>query len=177
MPMKISMHTMAVDSFVPMLLSLSALLDKGEAHAKENNIDLPNARLAPDMYTLTQQVQIACDQAKNGVARLIGKEPPRFEDDETTIDALKARIAKTVAYLKSAEPIAFEGSEERDCTVPVPGRGIVIAMDGLQFLRAWALPHFYFHVVTAYDILRHCGVVIGKQDYLSQLGAFVRPIK
>lgn len=174
--MKISMHTMAVDSFVPMLESLSALLGKGEAHAKDQGLDLVNARLAPDMFTLTRQVQTACDQAKNGVARLIGKEPPRFEDNETTIAALQARIAKTVDYLRSIEPAAFEASEERDCTIPVPGRDIVIAMDGLQFLRAWALPHFYFHVVTAYDILRHNGVVIGKQNYLGpSVGAFVRP--
>lgn len=174
--MKITMQTMAIDSFVPMLTGLSALLDKGAAHAKANNIDLPNARLAPDMFTLTQQVQTACDLAKNGVARLIGQEPPRFADDETTIDELKARIAKTIDYLKSVDASAFEGSEERDCTVPIPVAGIVIAMNGLQLLRAWTLPQFYFHVVTAYGILRHCGVVIGKQDYISQgVGAFVRP--
>jgi hypothetical protein len=93
-----------------------------------------------------------------------------------TIADLKARIAKAVAYLKSLPASAFNGAEERDCTIPIPNDAkLVIAMNGLQFLRAWALPHFYFHVVTAYDILRHEGVVIGKRDYLFQVGQFVRP--
>jgi hypothetical protein len=172
--MKISMHTMAVDSFVPMLESLSAILDKGAAHAKDSKTDLLNARLAPDMYTLAQQVQLACDHAKDGVSRLMGKEAPRFENPEKTIDDLKARIARTVDFLKSAEPAAFEGAEDRDCSIPIPNE-MVIAMNGLQYLRAWALPHFYFHVVTAHDILRHNGAGIGKQDYLSQVGPFIRP--
>jgi hypothetical protein len=172
--MKISIHTMAMDSFVPMLESLSAVLDKGAAHAQDQRLGLMTARLAPDMYTLAQQVQIACDHAKDGVARLVGEEPPRFESNEKTIDDLKARIAGTIDYLKSADAAAFEGAEDRDCSIPIPN-DMVIAMNGLQFLRAWALPHFYFHVVTAYDILRHHGVAIGKQDYLSQVGAFVRP--
>jgi hypothetical protein len=174
--MKISMHTMAVDSFVPMLESLSAILDKGAAHARDKKLDLVNARLAPDMYTLAQQVQLACDHAKDGVARLLGKEPPRFENTDKTIDDLTARIASVVDYLRRAEPAAFEGAEDRDCSIPIPN-DTVIAMNGLQYLRAWALPHFYFHLVTAYDILRHNGAGIGKQDYLSQVGAFIRPRK
>jgi len=172
--MKISMYTMAVNSVVPMLESLSAVLDKGAACAKENGLDLVNARLAPDMFTLAQQVRVACDQAKNGVARLMGVEPPRFEDNEQTIDELKDRIARTVAYLKSADAAAFEGAEDRACNIPLPNN-LVAAMNGLQFLQAWLLPNFYFHVVTAYDILRHSGVVIGKRDYLSHAGAFIRP--
>ena len=104
----------------------------------------------------------------------MGKEPLPLENNEETIDDLKARIARTVDYLKSTDAVAFEGAEDRDCGIPIPN-DMVIAMNGLQFLRAWALPHFYFHVVTAYDILRHSGVVVGKQDYLSQVGAFVRP--
>lgn len=171
--MKISMHTMAVDSFVPMLESLSAVLDKGAAHAEDKKLDLVNARLAPDMYTLAQQVQIACDHAKDSVSRLMGKEPPHVENNEKTIDDLKIRIAKTVDQLKSADATAFEGSEDRDCSIPIPN-DMVIVMNGLEFIRAWALPHFYFHVVTAYDILRHNGVAIGKQDYLSQVGGFIR---
>jgi len=174
--MKISMHTMSVESFAPMLESLSAILDKGAAHAKDMKLDLVNARLAPDMYTLSQQVQIACDHANNCIACLVGKEPYHSERNETTIDDLKTRIAKTIENLKSAEAADFEGAEDRDCSVPGPN-GMVFAMNGLQFLRAWALPHFYFHVVTAYDILRHNGVVIRKQDYLSQVGAFMRPSK
>lgn len=174
--MKISMHTMAVDSFVPLLESLSQILDKGDAHAKAAKLDLVSARLAPDMFTLAQQVQLACDNASNGAARLCDQSAPAQADDEKTIADLRARIAKTVAYLRSLPAAAFEGAEERDCTIPIPNDPkLVIAMNGLQFLRAWALPHFYFHVVTAYDILRHNGVVIGKRDYLSQVGAFIRP--
>jgi uncharacterized protein len=172
--MMISMHTMAVDSFAPMLESLAAVLDNGAAHAADTRLDLMEARLAPDMFTLGRQVQMACDYASGGVSRLTGKEPPHFENDEKTIDDLKTRIARTVDHVRSADAAAFVGAEDRDCSVPIPN-DMVIAMNGLQFLRAWTLPHFYFHVVTAYDILRHHGVVIGKQDYLSQVGAFVRP--
>jgi len=174
--MNISMHTMSVDTFVPMLESLSAILDKGAAHAKSAKLDLVNARLAPDMFTLAQQVQLACDNACESAARLSAQKPATFANDETTIADLKERIAKAVAYLKNLPASAFSGAEERDCTIPIPNDAkMVIAMNGVQYLRAWALPHFYFHVVTAYDILRHEGVVIGKRDYLSQVGQFVRP--
>jgi uncharacterized protein len=172
--MTISMYAMAVDSFVPMLESLSKILDKGAAYAADKKLDPSNARLAPDMYTLVQQVQIACDAAKGGVARLMGKEPPRFEDDEKTFGDLKARIAKTIDYVKTADAAAFKDAEERNCAIPLPG-DMECAMNGLQFLRGWALPNFYFHVVTAYDILRNNGVAIGKADYLSQVGPFIRP--
>ncbi|MDN7177342.1 DUF1993 domain-containing protein [Caballeronia sp. SEWSISQ10-4 2] len=172
--MKISMHTMAVDSFVPMLESLSAILDKGVAHARQSKIDLVNARLAPDMCTLAQQVRLACLHAEEGTSRLTGRVVQPVSDDETTIDGLQRLIATTLENLKGIGAAAFEGAEDRDCNIPLPGK-MMIAMDGLQFLRAWALPHFYFHVVTAYDILRHSGVVIGKQDYLSQIGNFVCP--
>ncbi len=174
--MKISMHVMSVGSFVPMLESLSAVLDKGAEHAKIKDLDLVNARLAPDMFALTKQVQLACDHACNGAARLVAQRLPAFENDETTIADLKARIAKSIAYLRGLPAASFEGAEDRDCTFPIPfDPKLAIAINGLDFLRAWALPHFYFHVVTAYDILRHNGVAIGKQDYLSQVGAFVRP--
>lgn len=174
--MNISMHTMSVDSFVPMLESLSAILDKGAAHAKAAKLDLVSARLAPDMYTLAQQVQIACSNARDGAGRLAGQNPPRAKDDEKSLAELKTLITKTVAYLKSLPASAFEGAEKRDCSIPMPNNpNMGFQMNGLQFLRAWALPHFYFHLVTAYDILRHNGVEIGKQDYLSQAGAFIRP--
>jgi uncharacterized protein len=172
--MKISMHAMTAGSFVPMLESLSAILDKGSAHAKNSARDVMNARLAPDMYTLTRQVQLACDHAKDCVAALTGRAPPAFADDQRTLDDLKRRIASTVDYVNGAGAIAFEGAEERDCSISIPNN-MVIAMNGLELLRSWSLPHFYFHLVTAYDILRHCGVAIGKQDYLSQVGAFIRP--
>ena len=174
--MKISMHVMSVGSFVPMLESMSAVLDKGAAHAKAKDLDLVNARMAPDMFALAKQVQLACDHACNGAARLSAQKPPAFENDETTIADLTTRIAKSIAYLRGLPTTSFDGAEDRDCTFPIPfDPKLVIAMNGLDFLRAWALPHFYFHVVTAYDIVRHNGVAIGKQDYLSQVGAFVRP--
>ena len=176
--MKISMQNMAIDSFAPVLQSLSRILDKAAAHGTAAKIDLANARLAPDMYTLAQQVRIACAQARDCVARLTGKEPPRtpspVEHDEQTIGDLKARIANTIIKLASAEAADFEGSEDRDCNIEIPNGGGVIVMNGLQYLRSWALPHFYFHVVTAYDILRHHGVELGKKDYMGHVGAFIR---
>jgi hypothetical protein len=172
--MKISMHTMAVDSFVPMLKSLSAILDKGRAYAKTTKLDLVNARLAPDMFTLAQQVQLACDHALGGVARLTGSNPSSVENHERSLDELRDRIANAIEYLKLSEVGAFDAAEDRDCSIPLPNSR-VIEMNGLRFLCAWALPHFYFHVVTAYNILRHNQVLIGKQDYLSQVGAFIRP--
>ena len=172
--MTITMYTMAVDSFAPMLASLSAILDKAAAHAADTSADLANARLAPDMFSLAQQVQSACHHAQDGVGRLTGRPPSQPEPVGATLDDLKKRIAETVAYLNSVDPAAFAGAEARDCGIEIPGT-IVIDMNGLQFLRAWALPHFYFHLVTAYGILRSQGVTIGKQDYLSQVAAFIRP--
>jgi len=172
--MTLSMHSMAVDTFVPMLESLSEWLDKGAAHAKANKLDLISMRLAPDMYTLAQQVQQACHHALDGVARLTGIEPAPMGDSETTLPGLQAQIASTVANLRGIHAGSFEGAEQRDCSIAIPEHKI-IAMDGSRFLRAWALPHFYFHVVTAYDILRHSGVALGVQDYLSQVGAFIQP--
>ena len=174
--MSSSIHTMTIDTFVPMLRSLAKIFDKAIAHAKAKSFDgtvLANARLAPDMFPLIKQVQIACDMAKNGAARLMGREPPRFEDNEQTLEELKARIAKTIDYLEKAEPDAFQGAEDRDIRIPFPD-GRQLEMKGLQLLRDWTLPHFYFHVVTAYDILRHNGVEIGKLDYLSHIGSAIR---
>jgi hypothetical protein len=174
---KISMHTMAIDTFVPMLRSLSEILDKGAAHASARKLDpaaLVNARLAPDMYPLAKQVQQACDHAKNSTARLMGLEPPPFEDNEQTLDELKGRIAKTIDYLQKARAAAFEGAEDRELRIPLPNN-LQLEMTGVQFLRDWTLPHFYFHVVTAYDIIRHSGVDIGKRDYMSHVGAAIRP--
>ncbi|HSY07292.1 MAG TPA: DUF1993 domain-containing protein [Steroidobacteraceae bacterium] len=166
--MKISMYSMSVESFIPMLANLSALLDKGLKHATEKKFDpqvLINARLAPDMLPLPRQIQIACDMAKNGSSRLAGQEPPRFEDNESTIEELRARIARTIDYLKSIPASAFEGCEDRDIKIPLRDRPL--EMKGLPFLKTWALPNFYFHVVATYAILRHNGVEIGKRDFLS----------
>src|SRR5205085_2556563 len=120
--------------------------------------------LAPDMLPLSKQVQIACDLAKNSAARLAGLEPPRFEDNEKTIEELRARIAKTVEYLKSIPAGALEGSEERDIKVPAGER--TLEFKGLAFVQRWAIPNVFFHVTTAYNILRHNGVDIGKRDFL-----------
>jgi len=176
---KISIYTMATETFVPMLRSLSGLLDKGAEHARTAKSDpaaLVQARLAPDMYTLAQQVQLACVNAADSIARLTGQEPPKFENDEKTIEQLKARIARTIEYLEKVPQRAFDGAEDREIRIPIPELSAEFQMNGLQLLRDWALPHFYFHVVTAYDILRHKGVEIGKRDYLSYVGGYIRPM-
>lgn len=177
--MKISLYTFGAETFVPMLRSLSEVLDKGAEHARAKKSDpdaLVNARLAPDMYTLAQQVQLACDQATDATARLAGQNPPQSENNEKTLDDLNARIAKTIEYINSARESAFEGAENRKITIPIPENNMEFEMNGLQFLRDWALPHFYFHVVTAYDILRHNGVDIGKRDYMSGVGRYIRQL-
>jgi hypothetical protein len=174
--MTFSMHSLAIETFAPMLRNLAKLLDKAAEYASAKKFDsavLVNARLAPDMFPLSRQVQIAADHAKYAVARLTGQEGPRFEDDERTIDELKARIAKTLDYIESARPAAFEGAADRDIKVSMPN-GLIIEAKGFQYLRDWAFPHFYFHIVTAYDILRHNGLEIGKRDYLSHSGSFLR---
>lgn len=165
--MKISMHTMVVDQCAHMLANLSKLLDKGVATAEAKKFEpsvLVNSRLAPDMFPLSRQVQIASDMVKNGVARLAGQEAPKFEDKEQTIDELKARIAKTIDYIKSVPASAFEGSEDRDIKIPVPNR--TLEFKGLPYLRNWILPNFYFHASMVYALLRHNGVDVGKQDFL-----------
>ena len=174
--MKLSVYSMAIDTFVPMLNTLAELLGKGAQYARDKKFDptvLVKARLAPDMFPLVMQVQIACDHAKNATAHLMGEEPPHFEDNEQTIDELKARIAKTIDYLQSTRPSAFEGAEERNIKIPLL-KNLVLEMNGFQYLRDWALPHFYFHVVTAYGILRHNGVDISKRDYLSHAVTSIR---
>jgi hypothetical protein len=173
---KISVYGMAVKTFVPMLRSLSNILDKGAEHAGAKKLEataLVNARLAPDMYTLAQQVQFACDQARDAAARLTGHEPARVEHNEQSLEELKALIAKTIDYLEKARADEFEGAEDRKITIPIPDN-MEFETNGVQFLRDWAIPHFYFHVVTAYDILRHSGVEIGKRDYLSHVGSYIR---
>lgn len=174
--MKSVVQTMGIETFLPMLRTLSTLLDKGAQHAAAKKFDpavLVNARLAPDMFPLSRQVQIACDHVKNGVARLTGREPPRFEDNEQTIDDLKARIARTIEYVQSIPADAFEGAEEREISLQLQG-DMVLEAKGLVYLREWAFPNFYFHVATAYDILRHNGVELGKRDFMSNFGASIR---
>jgi uncharacterized protein len=166
--MKINVQAVTVDMFAHSLNALSNLLEKGLAHAGTKKFDpsvLVNARLAPDMFPLSRQVQIACDLAKNSVARLAGQEPPRFEDNEKTIEELRARIARTIDYLKSVPATAFEGAEDRDIKVPA-GPEKFLDFKGLAFVQRWAIPNVFFHITAAYAILRHNGVDVGKRDFL-----------
>jgi hypothetical protein len=166
--MKISMHAMSVDVLSNILGNLSWLLEKGEAFATAKKIEpsvLLSARLAPDMFPLTRQVQVACDIAKNSVSRLAGQEPPRFEDNETSFEQLRARIARTIAFMKGLPAKDFENSETREIKVPA-GPDRTLEFKGLNFVQSWAIPHVFFHVTTAYNILRHNGVEIGKSDYI-----------
>jgi hypothetical protein len=166
--MKITVPAVTTEMFANSLTNLSALLEKGLAHASARKFDpavLLNARLAPDMFPLSRQVQIACDLAKNSVARLAALEPPRFEDNEKTIEELRARIARTIDYLKGIPASAFEGAEDRDLKVPA-GPDRFLDFKGLDFVQRWAIPNVFFHITTAYAILRHNGVEIGKRDFL-----------
>lgn len=165
--MKISMYQASVPVFIRMLNNLTAILDKGATHAEAKKIDpsvLVNARLYPDMLPLARQVQIASDGAKGAAARLAGLEPPKYEDTETTFSDLKGRIQKTTAYLNTFKPEQIEGSEERAVILQI--RGQPVTFQGMPYLLNHAVPNFYFHVTTAYDILRHSGVEIGKADFL-----------
>jgi uncharacterized protein len=165
--MKISMRALSVELFAHTLTNLSVILEKGAASAAQRKFEpgvLLAARLAPDMLPLTRQVQIGADLAKNSVARLAAMEPPRFEDTETTIEQLRARIARTIDFLHSVPASAFEDSETRDIRLPSGGR--TLEFKGLEFLQRWAIPNVFFHVTTAYDILRHNGVELGKRDFL-----------
>ena len=149
---------------------LSDVLHKGEAHAAERQIaplTLLTARLFPDMFALTGQVQAACDTAKRATARLVGIEPPRFEDNETSFDELYARIQRTSEFVERYRPDAFRDVDTRKIELKMPTG--VVSLTAEQYLVRFALPNFYFHVATAYDILRHNGVPLGKRDYLGNL--------
>jgi hypothetical protein len=167
--MKISMHALSAEVFIQALGNLSGILDKALAHAAQRKFDpavLLAARLAPDMLPLTRQVQLACDFAKNSVARLAAQEPLRFEDNETSFEQLRARIARCIDYMKSIPAKALEGAETRDIKVPAGER--TYEFKGVEFLQCWAIPQVFFHVITAYDILRHNGVELGKRDFLGR---------
>jgi hypothetical protein len=165
------MSNASIPVFEISLNALSVLLDKAEAYAEAKKIDptaLLNTRLFPDMFALTRQVQSACDQAKNGGARLAGIDPPRYEDTEKTIAELKARIAKTIAFVKSLDAKKIDASADREITFPL-GPNNKGHMKGADYLNHFVLPNFYFHATTAYDILRHCGVEIGKRDFFGAI--------
>ncbi len=167
--MAFSMYTASVPVFQHMLRNLTHILDKGEASAQARKFEpavLAASRLAPDMLPLTRQILIACDAAKNGVARIAGVEAPKFEDNETTFAELKARIEKTLAFLESVPAAKLQGTEDKEVTFPV-GREATRTMTSQAYLTTWVLPNFFFHVTTAYAILRHNGVDLGKADYLA----------
>jgi hypothetical protein len=161
------MYQASVPRFVNILGNLSKILDKAMANAEARKLDpatLPNYRLFPDMLPMTTQVQIACDAAKGVVARLAGVPIPAFEDNEKTLEELKARIEKTIAFINTITPQQIDGTEDKDIVIK---RGEKEThYKGMQFLLGHAVPNFYFHVTTTYNILRHNGIEIGKRDYL-----------
>ena len=159
------------------LKALSAILDKAEAYAAAKKIDpsvLLNTRLAPDMFSLLMQVQIATDLAKTGASRLAGVEPPRYEDTEKTLDELRARVAKTLSDVESVDRAQIDASADRMLTFPL-GPKNTGEMKGEDYLNHFLLPNFYFHLTVAYAILRHCGVELGKTDYLGGIPMKISP--
>lgn len=165
--MSLSMHSASVPIFVRTLGNLLGWLDKAEAHAAAKKFDpnvLLSTRLAPDMLPFTKQIQIACDAAKFGVARLAGVEAPKFEDNETTMAELRERVRKTIDYVQSVPADKVDGSDDRQ--VNVPRRDGTLTLAGEAYLKHYVLPNFFFHVTTAYALLRHNGVDLGKADYL-----------
>jgi uncharacterized protein len=168
--MPYSAHHIVVTVLGRALDNLKAILAKGKAHAQERKVDeavFLNSRLYPDMFPLTRQVHIATDVARGAAARLSGAEPPTYDNNEQSFDELIARVDKTLAYLRSLDPKAFEGAETREITRPVGGKPHTFT--GTNFLMQFCLPNVFFHVTTAYDILRHNGVPLGKADYLGTL--------
>jgi hypothetical protein len=169
--MPYTMSHASIPAFEVGLNALAAILDKAEAFAVAKKIDpsvLLQTRLAPDMFPMSRQVQIACDLAKNGMARLAGVEPPKFEDVETTIGQLKDRIGKTLAFLNSLDAAKIDASGAREITFPMGGTNKGM-MKGSDYLNFFVTPNVYFHIVAAYSILRHCGVDIGKRDFLGNI--------
>ena len=168
--MTLSMYQASVPVFLHALENLQAILAKSAAHAEAKKIEpavFINARLAPDMFPLSRQVQIASDAAKGCAARLAGVAVPSYEDTETTFPELHERLAKTIAFVKGFTPAQIDGSEERSVVLKM--RSGELAFRGQDYLLRMALPNFFFHVTTAYDILRHNGVEVGKMDYLGKL--------
>lgn len=166
-----SMSKTVLPSLEFTLNALSGVLDKGQAFAAAKKIDpsvLLNYRLAPDMFSLTRQVQAVSDLSKNGVARLAGLEPPRYEDNETTFDQLKARLAKTVAFIKSIDASKVDASADREINFPL-GPVNKGQMRGADYLNHFLLPNVYFHATAAYAILRHAGVGLDKPDFLGAI--------
>lgn len=165
--MSLTLYSAFIPVAIRTLQNLSAVLAKGAAHCEARKID-PNAflsaRLYPDMFPLTRQVQIASDTVKGAAARLAGIEMPRYEDNETTFAELQARLDKTVAFLQTIQPAQIDGTEDADIVLSFPTR--TFEFKGQAYLTGWVLPNLYFHTTTAYNLLRHGGVELGKADYL-----------
>ena len=168
--MNISMYEASIPTFLHTLRNLKTFLEKGIAHAEARKYDpnlLAATRLTADMLPLARQIQIASDAAKGAAARLTGVDPPKFEDNETSIADLIARVDKTIDYLQGFKPEQLEGSADRTITINTPRQSFTFT--GLVFLRHWALPNFFFHVTTAYNLLRQNGVELGKADFLGRV--------
>lgn len=166
--MSISMYAASVGVYTRVLTNLATILDKAAAYAEERKIEpaaLLHARLAPDMHHLIRQVQICTDMVKGTVARLAGVEPPKYEDNEATFADVKARVAKTLDYIKSFKPEQFEGAESRAITIKLPHRQLDFV--GTDYLLGFGTPNVYFHYTTVYALLRNNGLAIGKGDYLA----------
>ena len=168
--MSLTVHQSSVGVFQTGLTALQAILGKAADHAAQAKFDpsvYATLRLRPNMLPFTRQVLMACDHAKNGSARLAGVDAPRFEDTETTLDELKARIEKTLAFLGTLDKAALEQGAEREIVFPI-GPTVKAKMKGADYLLHFCLPNYYFHLTTAYDLLRYAGVEIGKRDFLGQ---------
>ncbi len=168
--MSISMYQASIPTITRALTNLIAVLEKAAAHAEAKKIDpavLVNARLYPDMFPLARQVQIASDTSKGGTARLAQVEPPKYDDTETTFPELVARVRKTIDYLATLKPEQIDGGEDR--TVTWKTQTATRSMQGMPYLLNHVLPNVFFHCTTAYDILRHNGVEVGKQDFLGKM--------
>ena len=162
------MYDASIPVFQRFLKNLDTFLERAEKYAEQKKFDsvvLVRARLAPDMFDLARQVQIAADMAKGCAARLTGAEPPKFDDNEATIGELRARIKKTLEYVGSVDRKGFDGSETQDIVLAMRDR--TLEFKGKDYLLGWVLPNFYFHVTTAYAILRHNGLELGKMDFLA----------
>ena len=168
--MSISMYQASAPVFIRMLSNLAAILDKAQAHADAKKFDSANylgARLAPDMLPFSKQVQIACDAAKGAMARLAGVEIPKHADTEASIAELKARIATVIDYVRSFKPEQINGTEGKEIVLKLgPKQDFILNFTGITFLQGFALGNLYFHITTAYALLRHMGVDLGKQDFL-----------
>lgn len=168
--MNISMYNASIPVMIKMLGNLEAILDKAIAHAAARKIDdaaFVDARLYPDMFTFARQIRVATDMSKGAGARLAGIDIPKFEDNEKTLPELKARLRKAIDFLAALKPAQIDGTEARAITLTVGGN--TLNFQGLDYLNHWVLPNFYFHVTTAYNLLRHGGVEIGKMDFLGKV--------